>query len=485
MRDEMAVHADFTCRDQLVAKVRKDIHIILDMFQPLPKLPIIRPTFPPRFEASEKSEWLRHLADEGFVVIANAASEEQAEAAYALLWDFIEASDSSRKISRTDVSTWGDSNGSRCGWPAGRSDGIIHQRGIGQSRPLWLLRSLPKLKKVFADLWGTEQLVTSFDGAGVFRPYGHEAEWKTKKANWHHVDQAHLKRGLHCVQGLVTLKDANERTGGLVVVPKSHRFHTDVLRNYAQGKDGWDFIAINANDRIITADGGGPRMVCARAGDLLLWDSRTIHCNTLPLTEDVEVLSGHDLIRAVAYICMTPATWCTEEVMKKRATSFARGVTTSHWPHEYHSMSVANADPGFGLTPEQAELLTPSNLDSEEAGLRPGCPSCAPEGLFKVLIHSPVRRSPTTEWGRTTGSLTQGQTVAGYVFGDWVQLSSWPEGQLNQEPEDEAWCALRNEEGDVQLQRLRDCPPRSRQGRAMAVAAGPPEPTAMPVSTVR
>mmetsp|Transcript_80144 Transcript_80144/g.248728 ORF Transcript_80144/g.248728 Transcript_80144/m.248728 type:complete len:231 (-) Transcript_80144:87-779(-) len=219
-------------------------------------------------------------------------------------------------------------------------------------------------------------------------------------------------------------------------------------------------------------------MVCARAGDLLLWDSRTIHCNTLPLVEDTDVLCGYDLIRAVAYICMTPAAWCTTEVKSKRATSFTRGVTTSHWPHEYHSMSASHADPGFGLNPEQAELLLPSKAPQGEAGLSPGCPSCGPEGQYKVVSYASIRRSPTAEWGRTTGSLRTGMTVTGYEFGNWVLLTSWPEGQFSLEPGDEAWCAVREEEGMLQLQRLRDCPPRPPQGRAPGAAAEPSEPAA-------
>merc|ERR1711933_701648 len=116
------------------------------------------------------------------------------------------------------------------------------------------------------------------------------------------------KRGLHCIQGLVTLTDATDTRGGLVVVPGSHRLHGEVLRRHK--KEKWNHIPINADDDVVT-DGGGPRLVTAQAGDLVLWDSRTVHCNTLPLKVDA-VQSAEELVQAVAYICMTPAAWCSQ-----------------------------------------------------------------------------------------------------------------------------------------------------------------------------
>jgi len=326
------------------------------------------------------------------------------------------------------------------GWPAGKSDGIIHVRGIGQSQVLWFLRGLPTLKRVFADVWGTDQLVTSFDGAGVFRPYGHDPNWKIQKTDqgWCHVDQAHRKPGLHCVQGLITLKDATEDTGGLVVVPGSHRFFSsDILQNYKQSKNGWNFIEVRANDPVLTEGKGGPKLVCAKAGDLILWDSRTIHCNTLPLRDNRELLHGNDLIRAVAYICMTPASWCSPDVAKYRANAFTRGVTTSHWPHEHHEMSATNRHPGFELSKDQWQLLCPP-ADLLQAPA-PGRVSLMPAEHFRLVAPAVVRSSATFEWGNGLGTLPQGAVVSGYLFGKWLRLNSWPEGHVVLTEDPEAW----------------------------------------------
>mmetsp|Transcript_113980 Transcript_113980/g.322684 ORF Transcript_113980/g.322684 Transcript_113980/m.322684 type:complete len:957 (+) Transcript_113980:101-2971(+) len=434
MRSEVSVHC--ARGDWTVQTVMKDIHRLLDYGEPLPKMPIMRPLEAPRFVAHQKDRWLRHLADEGFVVVAGVANEKEVAHAYNLLWNFIELTDKSGKVRREDPSTWQDhkgdkESGKQCGWPAGKEDGILHSRGIGQSEVLWYLRALPALSRVYADVWGTDQLVASFDGAGAFRPYGHNASWRTTKTNWHHVDQAHLKRGLHCIQGLITLKDATPETGGLVVVPGSHRFHGDILTRYRRKPDDWNFVGLEANDPILTEGTSAPRLVCARAGDLILWDSRTVHCNTLPLREDWQLLHGQDLIRAVAYICMTPAAWCSEETIFQRNHAFNRGVTTSHWPHEFHAMHVSNEKPNFKLTKEMQQLICPMQV--KDRNLR----SCAPkEGGISLLPpktyrvkrdHVSVRRIATEEWGEPLGQLPRGTVVEGHLYGRWLRLASLPD----------------------------------------------------------
>jgi len=330
---------------------------------------------------------------------------------------------------------------------------------------LWYLRGLPTLRKVFACLWGTEDLVVSFDGAGVFRPYGHDPEWKTTKRNWYHVDQAHKKRGLHCIQGLVTLKDATPHTGGLVVVPQSHRFHGEVCRSYKEPANGWNFLGVKANDPILTAN-EGPKMLQAKAGDLLLWDSRTVHCNTLPLQEDEDMLNGDSLLRAVAYICMTPAAWCSEKVCNQRAAAFERGVTTSHWPHEFHAMDIDENAPPFTLSKVQRELLSPQTAPGWKEEFCRDAPKqgricLMPEAKYRVAKSGgvDVYKSATTEWSSPVSSLKQYTEVRGYPIGKWLRLGSLPRnipvlGGYNVDEENELWAQLSDENGVANFARV-------------------------------
>ena len=107
--------------------------------------------------------------------------------------------------------------------------------------------------------------------------------WLTD-GGWYHVDQNALRPGRQgkvCVQGLVTLCDADETTGGLVVVPGSHKHHDAMCARSKIAKSVGDFLPVPADDPVmIGGDSPGPCLVCARAGDLIVWDSRTVHCNT-------------------------------------------------------------------------------------------------------------------------------------------------------------------------------------------------------------
>ncbi len=156
------------------------------------------------------------------------------------------------------------------------------------------------------------------------------------------------------MQGLVSLFDADEHTGGLCVVPKSHLLHRLVLEHCPSDRDHVRF-----ND--------GPRgpypgfdelpqlLVACNAGDLVLWDSRTFHCNTPALATPRDTQG--ELLRAVAYVCMTPSakmTSCPTAangdqpydpteigglplccVVHQRRAGYEGRWTTTHWPHEF------------------------------------------------------------------------------------------------------------------------------------------------------
>lgn len=132
-------------------------------------------------------------------------------------------------------------------------------------------------------VWGgDDDLIVSFDGGNAFRPWKINRSWSTK-GGWWHVDQVcrfaypyvfclnasqNSLRGPHrcgrvCVQGLVTYYDATEDTGGLCVIPASHRAHDELCNRSASAKSLIDFVSVNAHDPILS---GGGILVCAQAG---------------------------------------------------------------------------------------------------------------------------------------------------------------------------------------------------------------------------
>eukprot|EP00931_Biecheleriopsis_adriatica_P073453 TRINITY_DN47736_c0_g1_i1.p1 TRINITY_DN47736_c0_g1~~TRINITY_DN47736_c0_g1_i1.p1 ORF type:complete len:441 (-),score=84.21 TRINITY_DN47736_c0_g1_i1:147-1469(-) len=315
----------------------------------------------PRFEVEATEQWLAHLDEHGYCVIADVADAKDIERAKLLMWEFLESAPES-KVSRGDPSTWDKC----CGWLPSSGNGIIGSNGFGQSDFCWHARLLPKVKQAFASLWGCSDLLVSFDGGNVFRPWTQRPEWRTQ-GSWWHIDQNFFMPGKVTrvsVQGLLTFTDATPRTGGLCVVPGSHQQFREVCERSCAQKLPRNFVPVQPGDPVIAL---GTRLVCAKAGDLVLWDSRCVHCNTPGILEAEtaknscescadDLMSSSEnmsaattvssaessadpmpeLLRVVSYVCMAPAAWASDDVVSRRKDAFIKNVTANHWPYELH-----------------------------------------------------------------------------------------------------------------------------------------------------
>ena len=77
---------------------------------------------------------------------------------------------------------------------------------------------------------GDEDLICDFGGVVAFSPHNCTDRWRTPE-RWYHVDMnVETYDGFESLQGFLALTDNNEESGGLVVVPGSHRHHADVSR---------------------------------------------------------------------------------------------------------------------------------------------------------------------------------------------------------------------------------------------------------------
>ena len=281
--------------------------------------------------ATEKAEMLDYLSKYGYAVIKNVASSQEIEQGIDHLWDFMDNLPDN-KCKRTDSSTWGDSD-----WYPAPRNGILNAMGTGQSRFAWQARLFPQVKETFAAVWETEDLITSFDGVNVFRPWVNEQSWKTR-GSWWHVDQNGYfedRRQRISVQGFVAYTSASEMTGGFCVLAGSHKQFTEMsLRNELSYMEG---NYLKADDIILNESGFEKRLVCCEAGDLVIWDSRTVHCNTPGKDSERDKQDPSSLLRACAYVCMTPLAWATPETLQARRTAFLHNESTTHWPHIFVS----------------------------------------------------------------------------------------------------------------------------------------------------
>ena len=143
-----------------------------------------------------------------------------------------------------------------------------------------------------------------------------------------------------------------------MVIPDSHRRFHELLSI-------WKKTGNNAKVPLyheILQEGYG-LLIHGQPGDLLLWDSRTVHCNSPAFLPPLVPPPGQNgsLLRMISYICMTPIDFAEnlDELIERRLHAFRFRLTTSHWPHEFQSMGgeISRGENQLQLTDYQRNLL--------------------------------------------------------------------------------------------------------------------------------
>jgi hypothetical protein len=263
----------------------------------------------------------RMLARYGVAVIPDAISEEAAARALTGLWPTLEATFPDFK--RADPATWRAlrDNGAKHGM-------LLQTHGLGWSQPVVDVRQDPQLVGHFAALWSVkpEALASSADGLSVY------LNTRDSKGGWHRPgagDWLHWDRApddeTPSVQGFVNLLPTAEHGAALQVLTKSHRLQAEFAARFPHAKST-RFYLLNGQEEIDFFLKAG-RHVCIKAAprDLVLWDSRTIHCGRAAsrIAETLE--------RVVIYTSMQPREWMAstkDRERKRRARTQLR--STSH-----------------------------------------------------------------------------------------------------------------------------------------------------------
>ncbi|CAF0721137.1 unnamed protein product [Adineta steineri] len=289
----------------------------------------------PRFSVEnidEIQQGISHLDEHGYAVFSNILSNDEINTGIDLLWKHFENLKEPYHIRRDNPQTWNKP------WPGIPHNGLVNDEGIGQSEFMWFVRGNPNIKKVFSHIWNSNELFVSFDGAGCFRDWRLNKNWKTA-GGWYHMDQNPFTKPNRCsIQGLVSLTDADESTGGLVVVPDSHK-HFLELKSITDEKRLYpDYLRVPYKYPLL--EKLRPRLIKCKAGDLVVWDSRCMHCNT-PALIPKEKNSQSELLRVVCYICMSPLSMFKpdvneyeniEEFRSLRENCVRQRTTCTHWP---------------------------------------------------------------------------------------------------------------------------------------------------------
>jgi hypothetical protein len=205
--------------------------------------------------------------------------------------------------------------------------GIYKYHEIGHQKHAWYIRTRPKVKQAFVEIWkhygatDPENMIVSYDGSCYISP-----ECNKKDNYWTHTDQGSPSGGtedeLKCIQGFVALTSNKERT--FTCYQGSHKVHAYYFKQKnLKTSSNWNVIDQDFIEKIKDRK----KVLEVEAGSLVLWDSRTFHQNQYGKQNNGET-------RVVQYICMLPRSHPSNKPgnQKKRLKYFEERRTTSHWP---------------------------------------------------------------------------------------------------------------------------------------------------------
>ncbi|KAK7734774.1 hypothetical protein SLS63_004194 [Diaporthe eres] len=215
--------------------------------------------------------------------------------------------------------------------------GLYNRYSVGHEAFVWKIRSQPKILEAFAQLWGTGDLIASFDGINITLPINEETgrtDIKPQRA-WPHMDQNPRKYDhFELYQGIANLAPNGPEDGGLCVLRGSHLLHEEHFaatggfrpeQDSGEGENGYNFTADDAAWYRAARGGCEEVKVCAGEGDLILWDSRLIHWNASPVGGQV---------RFATYVCYCPRALMDEAGLARKLEIFKARKCTTHWPQQ-------------------------------------------------------------------------------------------------------------------------------------------------------
>ncbi len=289
--------------------------------------------------ALEDDRWRWFLEEHGFAVVRSVLRDGRGYVDE--VWSMVERL-AEGKLRRGDAKTMARG----ANWPFMLHGGMIQY--LGHTEAQWELRE--RCAEVFARYFGCSvwQLASSFDGLCLMS--GARGYQPRDPLSFVHTDQSPRRNHFWSIQGLINLADCDAGSGGLVVIPGTHRIHHDFLLSKGKCPKG-DWYAFSDEEKKDPVFRGYVK-VCAEAGDFVLFDSRTFHCNTVP--EKV-------VDRACAYICMLPKDRVPRFIVPRRREALEARRCSSHHPGDGFRMfpevpRYANAEQRRVILARQAEL---------------------------------------------------------------------------------------------------------------------------------
>ena len=269
---------------------------------------------PETFDLADQDNWLAHLHREGFVVIHEAISQEDAD--FSMETFKQELSYVSPRFDWENTETWTPDN-----TPMVWNKSSVMFNGFGHSDSNWHMRLNSCARHAFSAIYETTDLVTSFDGISLF------LSEKQRSTSWLHQDQRPEDYRLS-VQAILNILPCDEFDAGFVCVPRSH---TEYVPPMAQSKSDW---------MMLPKDDPNQKRACkilTPPRSLILFNSKTIHANTGMVTNHPR---GLHVNRFSAYTTFVPRSRQTIEVLSQRMRGYHQGISCSHWADRFETKKI-------------------------------------------------------------------------------------------------------------------------------------------------
>lgn len=173
--------------------------------------------------------------------------------------------------------------------------------------------------------------------------------------NWVHSDQPESIRHLACVQGIVNFEENGPIDGGLILVEGSNTIFSEYMDKHPSEGITWGLS--DMTDPLLSTR---PLVkICAPAGSIILFDSRTFHCNVAP-SGPVLKLDGAPRFRMCTYVSMQPRGGASKNEIFKRMTLYERGRMTGHWCYGKYFKETPE-HPHFGHKHTEPVEIAPLN----------------------------------------------------------------------------------------------------------------------------
>lgn len=278
-----------------------------------------------------ESDW-EFWKHNGYIVIKNAITKEQAKKTAEFLWEFDEKDPN-------DKSTWYAPPRAEMKMKELTGTGMVE---VYNHQYLWDNRQTQKVYDAFVDVWGTEKLWVTIDRANLNFPQ-REGENKKGFIHWDYDPETKPQN----VQGVLALADqTDENMGGFQCIPWLYRNYDTWKLTQPEDRDRFQPDISNLEDKIVK--------VKMEAGDLLIFNSTEPH--------GIRPNKSGDKVRIAQYISMMPAEEDNEALKDWRINSWKNRVA----PEGY-------AFPGDPRNWEQTRYETAklSPLGEKLLGLKP------------------------------------------------------------------------------------------------------------------